>query len=95
MEVTGNYTIKVPISSDKNEFATMVLKPLDDRMLYIMVSKAMTSQDELTAVEILLNGLWVSGDPVSKITSSLYALRSASMTLLPILSVEAGELKKN
>ena len=75
-------------------FAEMVIKDLEDRTLFTMVQKAMQS-DELQAIEIMLNGLWVSGDPVSKITSSLYAIRSASRTLLPLLSVADGELKKN
>lgn len=75
-------------------FAEMVIKDLEDRTLFTMVQKAMQN-DELQAIEIMLNGLWVSGDPVSKITSSLYAIRSASRTLLPLLSVADGELKKN
>jgi len=75
-------------------FAEMVIKDLEDRTLFTMVQKAMQS-DPLQAIEIMLNGLWVSGDPVSKITNSLYAIRSASNTLLPLLSVADGELKKN
>ncbi len=75
-------------------FAEMIIKDLEDRTLFTMVQKAMQS-DPLQAIEIMLNGLWVSGDPVSKITNSLYAIRSASNTLLPLLSVADGELKKN
>lgn len=90
----ANYTLKVPLSSEQKEFAEMVIKELEDRTLFTMVQKAMQN-DELQAVEIMLNGLWVSGDPVKKITDSLYALRSATKTLLPLLSVADGELKKN
>jgi len=75
-------------------FAEMVIKDLEDRTLFTMVQKAMQN-DALQAIEIMLNGLWVSGDKVSKITDSLYAIRSASNTLLPLLSVADGELKKN
>lgn len=75
-------------------YAEMVIKELEDRNVFTMVQKAMQS-DPLQAIEIMLNGLWVSGDPVSKITNSLYAIRSASNTLLPLLSVADGELKKN
>ena len=75
-------------------FAEMVIKDLEDRTLFSMVQKAMQN-DPLQAIEIMLNGLWVSGDKVSKITDSLYAIRSASNTLLPLLSVADGELKKN
>lgn len=75
-------------------FAEMVIKDLEDRTLFSMVQKAMQN-DELQAVEIMLNGLWISGDPVSKVVASLYALRSATRTLLPLLSVADGELKKN
>lgn len=89
----ANYTLKVPLSSEQKEFAEMVIKELEDRTLFTMVQKAMQN-DELQAVEIMLNGLWVSGDPVKKITDSLYALRSATKTLLPLLSVADGELKK-
>ncbi len=90
----ANYTLKIPLSSEQKEFAEMIIKDLEDRTLFTMVQKAMQN-DELQAIEIMLNGLWVSGDPVSKITSSLYAIRSASRTLLPLLSVADGELKKN
>ena len=90
----ANYTLKIPLSSEQKEFAEMIIKDLEDRTLFTMVQKAMQN-DELQAIEIMLNGLWVSGDPVSKITSSLDALRSASRTLLPLLSVADGELKKN
>ena len=75
-------------------YAEMVIKELEDRNVFTMVQKAMQS-DPLQAIEIMLNGLWVSGDSVSKITNSLYAIRSASNTLLPLLSVADGELKKN
>lgn len=75
-------------------YAEIVIKELEDRALFTMVQKAMQN-DELQGVEIMLNGLRVSGDPVSKITASLYALRSATKTLLPLLSVADGELKKN
>ena len=75
-------------------YAEMVIKELEDRNVFTMVQKAMQS-DPLQAIEIMLNGLWVSGDKVSKITDSLYAIRSASNTLLPLLSVADGELKKN
>lgn len=89
------FTLTVPLDKDKTEFATMVLKDLgNNRSLFTMVGKAM-QDDELNGAEILLNGLWVSGDPVSKITGSLYALRSSARTLLPMLRVEEGELKKN
>jgi hypothetical protein len=90
----ANYTLRVPLSSEQKEFAEMVIKDLEDRTLFTMVQKAMQN-DELQAVEIMLNGLWVSGDSVKKITDSLYALRSATRTLLPLLSVADGELKKN
>lgn len=88
----ANYTLKIPLSSEQKEFAEMIIKDLEDRTLFTMVQKAMQN-DELQAIEIMLNGLWVSGDPVSKITNSLYAIRSASRTLLPLLSVADGELK--
>jgi len=91
--MSNTYTLKVPLNSSQKDFAVMEIKELEDRNLFVMVSKAMQN-DELQGAEILLNGLWVSGDPVSKVTESLYGLRAATKLLLPILTVEGGELKK-
>lgn len=91
----ATFTLKVPMSAEKKEFAEMVINDLDNnRSLFTMVTKAM-ADDELNATEILLNGLRVSGDEVSKITGNLYALRSAARTIIPLLRIEEGELKKN
>ena len=89
----ANYELKVPLDATQKEFAVMIVKDLEDRNLFTMVSKAMQA-DELAGAEVLLNGIWISGDPVSKVTESLYALRVATKLLIPILTVEGGELKK-
>jgi hypothetical protein len=52
------------------------------------------STDELMGVESFLRTLCVEGD-VNAIINDFKALRSAAMTILPMLTSEAGELKKN
>lgn len=64
-----------------------------DRLAYKTVS-ALIAKDELMGVESFLHTLCVEGD-VNAITSDFKALRSAAMTILPMLQAEAGELKKN
>lgn len=64
-----------------------------DRLAYKTVS-ALIAKDELMGVESFLRTLCVDGD-VEAIINDFKALRSAAMTILPMLSTEAGELKKN
>lgn len=64
-----------------------------DRLAYKTVS-ALIAKDELMGVESFLRTLCVEGD-VEAIINDFKALRSAAMTILPMLSTEAGELKKN
>ena len=72
---------------------TVHLRELD-RTTYKVVS-ALVAKDELQGVESLLKTLHVGGDDVNKITNDFKALRNASVTILPLLQAEAGELKKN
>ena len=64
-----------------------------DRLAYKTVS-ALIAKDELMGVESFLITRCVEGD-VEAIINDFKALRSAAMTILPMLSTEAGELKKN
>lgn len=81
------------VKNKKGEPITVHLRELD-RVAYKSVS-ALIAKDELMGVESFLKTLYVGGDDVSKITDDFTALRSASITILPMLQTEAGELKKN
>ena len=81
------------VNNKEGEPITIHLREMD-RTVFKAVS-ALIAKDELTGVESLINSLYVGGDAKEKITSDFKALRSASVTLLPMLQIEAGELKKN
>ena len=85
------YTLTVKNKS--GEPITVYLKGLD-RITY-KSNSALIQKDEMLGVESLLKSLWIGGDNVTKITNDFKALRSAGSTILPLLEVEAGELKKN
>lgn len=72
---------------------TIYLREMD-RVVYKAVS-SLIQKDELMGVESFLKSLYVGGDDVKLIIDDFCALRSAAMTILPMLSAEAGELKKN
>jgi hypothetical protein len=80
------------VKSKKGDTLTIHLREMD-RVVYKAVS-SLIQKDELMGVESFLKSLCVDGD-VQAIIDDFYALRSAAMTILPMLSAEAGELKKN
>lgn len=84
------YTLTV--SNRQGAPLTVHLREMD-RLAYKTVS-ALIAKDELMGVESFLRTLCVDGD-VEAIINDFKALRSAAMTILPMLSTEAGELKKN
>ena len=84
------YTLTV--SNRQGAPLTVHLREMD-RLAYKTVS-ALIAKDELMGVESILRTLCVEGD-VEAIINDFKALRSAAMTILPMLSTEAGELKKN
>ena len=84
------YTLTV--SNRQGAPLTVHLREMD-RLAYKTVS-ALIAKDELMGVESFLRTLCVEGD-VEAIINYFKALRSAAMTILPMLSTEAGELKKN
>lgn len=87
------YTLTVPTNDEETEFATVFLKKLD-RPTYKVVS-ALIQKDELNGVESLIKSLRIGGDEATAITDNFDALRSASLSLIPMLSAKQGELKKN
>lgn len=85
------YTLTV--NNSKGEPVTVFLKEMD-RQSY-KSNTALIQKDELLGAEGILRSLWVGGDDVTKITDDFKALRNASVTIIPLLVAEAGELKKN
>lgn len=81
------------VKSKRGEPIIIHLREMD-RIAYKSVS-ALIAKDELMGVESFLKTLWVGGDDVKLITDDFSALRSAAITILPMLQAEAGELKKN
>jgi hypothetical protein len=81
------------VKSKKGEPIVIHLREMD-RVAYKSVS-ALIAKDELMGVESFLKTLYVGGDDVAKITDDFTALRSAAISILPMLQAEAGELKKN
>ena len=81
------------VKSKSGEPITVHLREMD-RVAYKSVS-ALIAKDELLGVESFLKTLYVGGDEVSKIADDFSALRSAAITILPMLQSEQGELKKN
>ena len=81
------------VKSKSGDLITVHLRELD-RIAFKSVS-ALIAKDELLGVESFLKTLHVGGDDVKLITDDFTALRSAAITILPMLQAEAGELKKN
>ena len=84
------YTLTV--NNRQGQPITVYLREMD-RIAYKTVS-GLIAKDELMGVESFLRTLCVEGD-VNAIINDFRALRSAAMTILPMLTSEAGELKKN
>lgn len=84
------YTLTV--NNRQGQPITIYLREMD-RIAYKTVS-GLIAKDELMGVESFLRTLCVEGD-VNAIINDFKALRSAAMTILPMLTAEAGELKKN
>jgi hypothetical protein len=94
LKATHNCDIyELKVKNKAGEHITVYLKELD-RNTY-KSNSALIQKDEMLGVEGLLRSLYVGGDDVMKIINDFKALRSAAVTLVPLLEVEAGELKKN
>ena len=87
------YTLTVPTNEEETEFATVFLKKID-RVIYASITK-LIQKDEMLGTESLVKSIWVGGDDVKKITDNFDALRSASISLMPIYVAKEGSLKKN
>ena len=87
------YTLTVPTNDEETEHATVYLRKID-RVVYNSVTKII-QKDEMLGTESLLKSLWIGGDDVKKITENFDALRSASISLMPLIVAKEGSLKKN
>jgi hypothetical protein len=81
------------VNNKNGEPVTMILREID-RTVYKSIS-AIMQKDEMLGVEALLKNLRVGGDKLEAITEDFKALRNASVTVIPLLEAETGELKKN
>ena len=87
------YTLTVPTNEEETEHATVSLKKVD-RLIYNSVTKII-QKDEMLGTESLIKSLWIGGDDVKLITDNFDALRSASISLMPLIQAKEGSLKKN
>lgn len=85
------YTVELPVDNEGKKTMKFYLREMD-RVVFSSVSK-LIEKDELKGIESMIKSLHVGGDSVDDI--SFYALRSASNTLYPMISVKEGVLKKN
>jgi hypothetical protein len=93
MKYPNSDIFTLAVKNKKGETITIHLREMD-RITYKSVS-ALIAKDELMGVESFLKTLYVGGDEVSLVIDDFVALRNASVTILPMLQAEAGELKKN
>lgn len=80
--------------TESGESACIYLKKVE-REIFVQGNKFMSAKDELTTCEYLLKNIWIGGYPVDEILKDFEALKNCAATIIPVLFVKAGELKKN
>lgn len=80
--------------NEDGEKVCIYMKKLE-REIYVQGNKIYNQKDELTTTEYLLQNLWIAGYPKEKVIKEFDALKNCAATIIPILWVKAGELKKN
>ncbi|CAB4126718.1 hypothetical protein UFOVP87_9 [uncultured Caudovirales phage] len=80
--------------NEQGENVCVYLKKIE-REVFVQGNKFMSSKDELTTCEYLLKNIWIAGYPVEDILKDFDALKNCAATIIPVLFVKAGELKKN
>ena len=78
----------------KEEKVCVYLKKVE-REIFVAGNKIYSSKDEITTCEYLLKNLWIAGVPQEEIIKDFEALKNCAATIIPMLYVKAGELKKN
>lgn len=80
--------------TSKGEIVVVYLKRLE-REVFVAGNKFMNTKDELTTGEYLLKNLWIAGYSKEEIIKDWETLANCSVTIIPLLYVKAGVLKKN
>ena len=80
--------------NEEGEMFCVYLKKVD-REIFTAANKIYNSKDEVTTAEYLLMNIWIGGYPVEAILKDFDALKNCAATIMPVLFVKAGELKKN
>lgn len=92
--------LKYPKSSaaifenENGEKCVVYLKKVD-RENFVLGNKLLNTKDEVTVCEFLLKNLWIAGVSADEILKDFEALKNCTATIMPLLYVKAGELKKN
>lgn len=79
---------------ETGEKACIYLKKIE-REIFVQGNKFMSTKDELTTCEYLLKNIWIGGYAIESIIKDFDALKNCAATIIPVLFVKAGELKKN
>lgn len=80
-------------NDETGEAACVYLKKIG-RNEYVAGNK-FYSKDELTCAEYLLKNLWVGGFDKEEVIKDIDWLKNCAATILPVLFVKSGYLKKN
>jgi hypothetical protein len=66
-----------------------------EREIFTAANKIYAAKDEVTTAEYLLKNIHIGGYAVDAILKDFDALKNCAATIMPVLFVKAGELKKN
>ena len=80
--------------NENGELVCIYLKKVE-REIFTAANKIYSAKDEITTCEYLLKNIWIGGYPVDAILKDFDALKNCAATIMPVLFVKAGELKKN
>lgn len=76
------------------ELVCVYLKKVE-REVFTAANKIYSVKDEVTTAEYLLKNIFIGGYPVDEILKDFDCLKNCAGTIMPVLFVKAGELKKN
>ena len=80
--------------NENGDMVCVYLKKVE-REIFTAANKIYASKDEITTCEYLLKNIWIGGYSVESILKDFDALKNCAATIMPVLFVKAGELKKN
>lgn len=76
------------------ELVAVYLKKVE-REIFVQGNKFLNQKDEITTAEFLLKNLRIAGVSSEEIIKDFDSLKNCAATIIPVLYVVAGELKKN